>query len=643
MSLHHSTVSGTHKDASLEQRKALPGVHHALNRIYWQTPAVMLGSTVIGLALAVAHDRFYEHYNGRAVHSALEQKVIINVGTAFAFLVKMFFCIAAATVFSQQLFRSLKHRAESIENIDALFDILGNILHFSKGTLWLRHYALAIMALVIWCIPIAAVFTPGTIHVQPALKYDNAALLRPVEPQQSWIGTQNFAQTELDYTAIWKVGEHTFADAVLNGPSGALYSVALGSISQRNILAIPPPNENSSYELSFFAPSLQCSGLPDQDLVDFERSISAAEKAGYLPGQDTTLEGVETVNNSTVLIVKYNAWISSTQGQNLTNPSWNNGTYDQTQPDEANDQYFYFSSGTDSILLACHLHNATYSANFTFVNSVQTIVIKSVIVHELIPLNATVDVDKPDYANLVYNAIYNAFNNIVIAITINNTGTPSLNLLTYGPGPVLVSALWDYIEGSNPLSTDLVVSTLQTIFQNITLSTLSSPSLRLSPSQFSPVRSTTWRTVNTYIYNPHDLYIAYGLALLCTALCVAWGIFLMHTTKASYSLAFSTIMRTTRHEEIDTILKVTARRGEEPLPREMRTVKLVYGDEGLAVVDGREDSEKGGRHEGSTDGFAVTMHDWSNVGRGVDVRHEQRVKRKPVPRAQTRLYQPVDG
>lgn len=105
----------------------------------------------------------------------------------------------------------------------------------------------------------------------------------------------------------------------------------------------------------------------------------------------------------------------------------------------------------------------------------------------LFQMNDTVDIETPNYANLVYNAIYYAFNNIVIAAAINNTGVPNLNLLSYGPGPVLVSALRDYIEGDAPLDTSAVIATLQSMFQNITLSSLSA--LRSASPMNRPVSS----------------------------------------------------------------------------------------------------------------------------------------------------------
>ncbi|KAI9789350.1 MAG: hypothetical protein M1816_006239 [Peltula sp. TS41687] len=572
------------------------------SRVYWHAPTTMLATFLLGLLFAIGHDRFYHHYDHQPVGSNLEQKVIVNVGTAFAFMVKMFFAISTATVFAQQIWLSLKRRAESIDDIDALFDILGNVLHFGRVTLWARHWGLAMIALITWCIPLAAVFTPGTIQVQPDVSYQNNTLLKPAQPQQSWHATQNYAATQIDYTALQAVDNITYGDVINNGPSGNLYSVALGSVTRRDVLSIPPPSLNSSYDLSFFGPSLSCDNMSANQFSTFNASLAKAYKAQFLPGMATILGGVENTLNEASLVLKYNAWVETSEVDygkpyNLSNPNWNNDTSTRMDPSSANTLYFYLSSNrlqyNSSVLVACHLHNATYSVSFSFENSQQSINVRSVAIGEEVPYNAKVDIEEPNYDNIVYNSVLHAFNNIVIAAATNDTGTKAPNVLYYG-GPVGVSALQDYIEAkpSKKLTADAVIQTLQEMFQNITLSTMASPSLRLPDSQAQFIRTNTWRSVNIYIYEPSQLYIAYGCALLASFFCLLWGLYVsLYHNHASYNIGFSTILRTTRRNEMGGIVNTDARKGDQPVPKEMRTVRLKYivgetrsGGEGFALV-----------------------------------------------------------
>jgi hypothetical protein len=139
--LHSSPVRGWQARSSMDQRTS---------RVHWQAPATMISSLLLGIIFAIGHDRCYNHYNHRPVATSFEQKALVDVGTAFAFMVKMFLAIATATAFSQQIWLSLKRKAESISDIDTLFDILQNAFCFGNVTLWVRHWMLALIALVTW-------------------------------------------------------------------------------------------------------------------------------------------------------------------------------------------------------------------------------------------------------------------------------------------------------------------------------------------------------------------------------------------------------------------------------------------------------------------------------------------------------------
>jgi hypothetical protein len=447
---------------------------------------------------------------------------------------------------------------------------------------------------------LAAVFTPGTIHVQSDLRYQDDQPLKPAQPQEFWYGTQNYAATQLDYTALWKIDNHTYADVINNGPSSDLNSVAIGSVSRRGILSIPPPSQNSSYELSFFGPALSCNSLSAADFSTFNTSLSAAYNHTYLPGMRTFLGGVEANFSPRSLVLKYNAWVGTTD-LNLSNPNWNNDTTTTTtidEPNQANVNYFYLSSGSSqdesTALVACHLHNATYNVSFSFENSQQSVNVLSVAIEEPVPYNATVDYNDPDYGNIVYNAVLDAFNNIVIGAATNDTGTEAPNILYYG-GPVSISALQDFIESKSKytLTSDAVIKTLEAMFQNVTISSMSSPSLRLPDDQAKVIETTTWHSVNIFVYEPLDLYIAYGGAFLASLACVFWGLHvLLHHNHVSYSLKFSTILRTTRLTEINEIVIPKSRKGNDPIPREIKMTKLRYtidsksDENGFAIAHG---------------------------------------------------------
>ena len=113
----------------------------------------MVGSGLIGIAFAVGHHAFYSHYNGRAVTSEQEQRYIISVGTAFAFLVKVFLTLATATAYVQNFWMRVKRRPNSVQELDALNAVLRNPLHFWNIRMWSRHMVLLVLALITWYFP----------------------------------------------------------------------------------------------------------------------------------------------------------------------------------------------------------------------------------------------------------------------------------------------------------------------------------------------------------------------------------------------------------------------------------------------------------------------------------------------------------
>ena len=60
-------------------------------------------------------------------------------------------------------------------------------------------------------------------------------------------------------------------------------------------------------------------------------------------------------------------------------------------------------------------------------------------------------------------------------------------------------------------------------------------------------------THNIYSYEPRNLWISYGIAILLTLLCVIVGLFALHYNGVAHSNAFSAIIATTRNQELDEV------------------------------------------------------------------------------------------
>ena len=129
---------------------AQPDDTHRMDRIHWRVPTVMIASAVSGILFAISHHYFYLYFDKRRARSANEQSYVINVGTALAFLVKIFLAIATGTAYVQQLWLHIKKSPKSVSQVDALFSILHDATLFWNMKLWFTHLALAVLAVVTW-------------------------------------------------------------------------------------------------------------------------------------------------------------------------------------------------------------------------------------------------------------------------------------------------------------------------------------------------------------------------------------------------------------------------------------------------------------------------------------------------------------
>lgn len=85
---------------------------------------------------------------------------------------------------------------------------------------------------------------------------------------------------------------------------------------------------------------------------------------------------------------------------------------------------------------------------------------------------------------------------------------------------------------------------------------------------------TVWNTVNNYVYNPRNLYIAYGAGIFATLIIVAIGLFCIKSASQSYGKSFSTFLRTTRNAELSRLIDVSETSGAEPLSKHLAEMRL---------------------------------------------------------------------
>jgi hypothetical protein len=130
----------------------------------WKSLLLMFSMLLIGTLTAIGHAQVYQFLDGRSIEEVpISQAWIIRAGIGFAFLFKTVLVVAVGTVFCQVFWFMIRRDALQVGTIDACFGVLQNPLHVFNRELWKKRLALIILATIAWCIPLAAIFSPGTL------------------------------------------------------------------------------------------------------------------------------------------------------------------------------------------------------------------------------------------------------------------------------------------------------------------------------------------------------------------------------------------------------------------------------------------------------------------------------------------------
>jgi hypothetical protein len=106
------------------------------------------------------------------------------------------------------------------------------------------------------------------------------------------------------------------------------------------------------------------------------------------------------------------------------------------------------------------------------------------------------------------------------------------------------------------------------------------------------------RSESVYSYAATTLWIAYGIAILITALAVSMALMTIIDGNASYSRDFSTIMRMTSGAKLSATITEEDAAGHDPLPARLANAMISFHD----VLD-KEVNERAstGREDGAQD------------------------------------------
>ena len=231
------------------------------------------------------------------------------------------------------------------------------------------------------CVPIASLITPATLSVGLAM-HDRFEMTK--------VFSLNISDPNQAHRYAYSVPSPNSArpdDQSFLRPRTVLTRLTVAAATTGQILSIPPPFPNATYEISFFGPVVKCNDAG----ADVAKQIHAATERSKF----TADESIMQIENSYFAFVPdlSPAGINSNAGVvQIANHSDTNGAaHGSNQLWLGFQQYQENLDGTVILRphsLQCQLYNTSYHVNFSFVQGVQ-----SLQWDELQPLN------KIDYPN----------------------------------------------------------------------------------------------------------------------------------------------------------------------------------------------------------------------------------------------------
>jgi hypothetical protein len=136
--------------------------------------------------------------------------------------------------------------------------------------------------------------------------------------------------------------------------------------------------------------------------------------------------------------------------------------------------------------------------------------------------------------------------------------------------------LFTSIESPRDLAPVGLAASIQSLFQNMTVSIMFEPAL-LAPNYVYTVVETD-RFHNAYSYSWRRPATACGVAIASTFYAILVACYTILSTGFSYRNKFSTIVRVSRSEKLDVLIAPEDRRGQDPMPEHIARTTFSISD-----------------------------------------------------------------
>ncbi|KAG6361328.1 hypothetical protein INS49_009553 [Diaporthe citri] len=497
--------------------------------------------------------------------------------------------------------------------VDATFSVVKDLWSFFNWELWSNGLPLVVMAIIVWAIPIIAIFTPGTLTVQLSTRANSTIVQRPI--------------SSLNYSAVRQFGQIGMgADYRFMGPSSGISRLMATVAAQGSMLNPPAPYANCSYHLEFYGPSLSCGSATSTNTTRIAEIINPQ-------GQEDPRPFVSFVpfsggnNNETDAALhglQYTLQGGSTAAQS--------STYDAVSNDHGriyiviNDKLGGNFGWAANKTIECGLYNTSYGVDFAFSNGQPNLNIVNATRLNGVASDAALAMCNSETSRneasvcspeaVAYIALLNAFGQQLLGYLEQSHYGHIWSLQTQVAKTVFMDTneLYEaqyYMNNGKHADTQPVdamgmAEALEEVFSNATLSLFSKTSFLENETAAAIVPVAVLTPQNAFVYRPRNLLISYISGVTATAICVLVGfVCISKASSEAFGTSFSTIIRTTRNPELDKLVPPAETSGAEPLSKGLAAIKL-------RLVRGKKPLSQGESDmEGDVDAENTSGGDWS--------------------------------
>lgn len=531
-------------------------------KISLYTPISMVALFISGVAVAIGHHLFYLRFDSSPVRGADEdytsQVWIIRYGTAFAFVTKTLLAGAIIVAYKQHMWINLRYKANSVSTIDAVFAATHDLLSFLHPSFWTRAKIPALMALIAWCLPLAALIPPSTLTVTGAELYAERSTKVP---------TLNLNDTAL-YTS----------EGIGEGTSPLLHRLTIATATSMEILPMRRTLPiNATYVYSLVAPSLKCTPATGDQLQNFipirkESIRQLLIVAGQPNSFDADMRYLSFAANATGVSLTGSSNITTYVTKCVAGESFGGCGTNSTTPT------FFMQMGNETI--TCTTHNTNFTVLFGALGAQDTQPV-TYLSHEFLePLNTRV-------TQKMFRALSTILNGFFGTYIEGGAGGGYFSGKTMIPDTALLELLQqNFPELRNIVPQEAWMSqrtntTLAAIVEelsrNQTLSLFSNERLwETDEAKKAEVPVRYQSLYNIYEYAPRNLWVAYGAAIACSFAAVLLGLRALWVNGVCHDSSFSAVVAATRSRYLDRLTRGHSL-GSTPMGEKILRARLRFG------------------------------------------------------------------